>query len=235
MKSGKVLGLVAVSAMVLMSGCGSSGSIDNVQVTSRELPAEVQAAIDGPASTLSQELVDTLSYMGNEERLAYDVYNYLYTKFGTKQFSNIATKSEYKHITAVQELIQKYMSDDTIEFTNVDLPSLGYINTPIESMEAGVYDISAIQALYDELTALGSESEVDALKVGCIVEVTDISDLDIDIAIAESENATDVVTVFNFLRDGSYKHYRAFDEALKNLGVEDGCCTWSELCHQEYP
>ena len=236
MKNRNFLSLVAVSTLVLMSGCGSSGGSSNeTPVASTELPSEVQAAIDAPTSTLSQELANTLSYMGNEERLAYDVYNYLYAQFGTKQFTNIATKSEYKHITAVQELVRKYKLDDTIAFTNVDLPSLGYINTPIESMQAGSYDISAIQALYDDLTAQGSSSEVDALKVGCIIEVVDVTDLDRDIAIAESENATDIVTVFNFLRDGSYNHYWAFDKGLKNNGVNDGCCTWSELCHPEYP
>ena len=236
MKNKKILSLVAVSTLVLMNGCGSSGgSGSETPVASTELPSEVQAAIDAPTSALSQELANTLSYMGNEERLAYDVYNYLYAEFGTKQFTNIATKSEYKHITAVQQLVQKYKLDDTIAFSNVDLPSLGYINTPIESMQAGVYDISAIQALYDDLTTQGSASETDALKVGCIIEVVDVTDLDRDIAIAESENATDIVTVFNFLRDGSYNHYWAFDNGLKKNGVTEGCCTWNELCHPEYP
>jgi len=236
MKSRNILSLVAVSTLVLMSGCGSSGSGTNEASTpSKDLPSEVQTAINAPTSTLSQELSNTLSYMGNEERLAYDVYNYLYAQFGTKQFTNIATKSEYKHITAVQELVRKYKLDDTVAFTNVDLPSLGYINTPIESMKAGSYDIAKIQKLYDDLTSQGSSSEVEALKVGCIIEVVDVNDLDRDIAIASSENATDIVTVFNFLRDGSYNHYWSFDKGLKNNGVTNGCCTWSELCHPEYP
>ena len=47
---------------------------------------------------LSEELVNTLSYMGNEERLAYDVYNRLYQEWGIKTFTNIANKSEIKHI-----------------------------------------------------------------------------------------------------------------------------------------
>lgn len=236
MKNRNFLSLVAVSTLFLMSGCGSSGgSGTDTSVASGDLPSEVQAAIDAPSSTLSQELSNTLSYMGNEERLAYDVYNYLYAQFGTKQFTNIATKSEYKHITSVQALVRKYKLEDTVAFTNVDLPSLGYINTPIESMKAGSYDIAKIQKLYDDLTSQGSASEVEALKVGCIVEVVDVNDLDRDIAIAQSENATDIVTVFNFLRDGSYNHYWAFDKGLKNNGVANGCCTWSELCHPEYP
>jgi len=238
MKNRTILSLVAVTTLALMNGCGSSNSNSNndgTSATNTELPSDVQIAIDAPTSTLSQELANTLAYMGNEERLAYDVYNYLYTKFGTKQFTNIATKSEYKHITAVQQLVQKYKLDDTSNFTNVDLPALGYKNTPIENMKAGSYDISAIQALYDDLTAQGSASEIEALKVGCTVEVVDVNDLDVYITIAKNDNATDIVTVFNFLREGSYHHYWAFDKGLKKNGVTDGCCTWNELCHPEYP
>ena len=189
---------------------------------------------------LSEELVNTLSYMGNEERLAYDVYNKLYEEWGIKQFTNIATNSEYKHIVAVQDLIKKYKLNDLNHFTNIDLPALGYMNTPVESMIAGTYDISKIQRLYDDLVSMGSVSEIDALNVGCIIEVVDINDLDEYIHIAEASNASDVVDTFNFLRNGSYSHYWSFDEALKQRGIVEGCCTLGTIdgvnyCHPEYP
>jgi len=230
-------GLVAVSAMMLISGCSGTGDdVKTTAITSSKLPVLVQEALASPTSTLSQELTNTLSFMGNEERLAYDVYNRLYEEWGTKQFTNIATKSEYQHITAVQALVQKYKLNDDVNFTNVDLPALGYITTEIEAMHAGSYDISEIQKLYDDLTAQGTTSEIEALKVGCVIEVVDVNDLDRDIELAEKENATDIVTVFNFLRDGSYNHYWAFDKGLKNKGVNDGCCSLgSAYCHPEYP
>jgi len=224
---------LALGSIVIMLGC--SGGNNGTPVASDALPSYVQDAINGPSSVLSQPMIDTLSYMGNEERLAYDVYNRLYAQWGTKQFTNIATKSEYKHITAVQQLVQKYKVDDNISFTNVDLPALGYMNTAISNMQAGSYDISAIQALYDTLITNGFTSEMEALHVGCEVEVVDVTDLDKDILLAQSINATDIVTVFNFLRDGSYNHYWAFDAALKNRGTVNGCCTWATLCHPEYP
>jgi len=237
MKKNILKNSMLLGTVVIMAGCGSTGGSNaSTGTTTNALPSEVQAAIDAPTSTLSQELSNTLSYMGNEERLAYDVYNYLYNQFGTKQFTNIATKSEYKHITAVQSLVQKYKLNDSVDFTNVDLPSLGYMNTPIENMQAGTYDISEIQKLYDDLTSRGSTSEIEALKVGCIIEVVDVNDLNVDIRLAENENATDIVTVFNFLRDGSYNHYWSFDEGLKNKGVTDGCCSLgTTYCHPEYP
>lgn len=194
----------------------------------------------GLPSGLSEELVNTLSYMGNEERLAYDVYNRLYEEWGIRQFTNIANNSEIKHIQAVQDLIQKYKLNDSMHFTNVDLPALGYVNTAVENMNAGTYDISTIQRLYDDLVSMGTVSEIAALNVGCMVEVIDVNDLDEYIHIAENSNASDVVDTFNFLRKGSYNHYWAFDNGLKKRGVSDGCCALGTIdgvnyCHPEYP
>jgi len=219
------LSLLTVLSLV---SCGSSSNTNTSATV-------VQDAIDSPPSVLSQELIDSLSHMGNEERLAYDVYNRLYTYWGTQQFINIASQSEIEHIQSVQQLVQKYALDDTINFTNVDLPTLGYMYTPVEDMQAGTYDISKIQGLYEDLTAAGAASEIEALKVGCTVEVVDITDLSEYILLAIESNANDIVDVFNVLRDGSYSHYWAFDTGLKDRGVSEGCCTWSELCHPEYP
>jgi len=240
MKRNLVKNLWVASAVLSMVGCGGGSSSGVEEIVTSDLPVEIVDTIDSPKSKLSQDLMNTLAYMGNEERLAYDVYNALYEQYGTEQFTKIATNGEYKHITAVQELIQKYKLSDDVNFTNIDLPTLGYMNTNIEDMEAGTYDIAAIQKLYDDLVAQGSASEIDALKVGCIIEVVDVNDLNRDIALAESEGATDIVTVFNFLRDGSYKHYWAFDKGLKNKGIVDGCCSLGmiegvDYCQPDYP
>jgi hypothetical protein len=211
-------------------------AVDSVE----KLPQNVKEALLTPASTLTQEVKNTLSYMGNEERLAYDVYNYLYNYHLNNgeeitQLTNIATKAEYTHIETVQLLVKKYITSPD-EFTNVDMPELGYKDTDISNMQAGTYDIQTIQNLYDFLTAKGEESKQAALEVGCMVEVTDINDLLVDIQAAKDSNASDVVTAFEFLRDGSYSHYWAFDKGLKNMNVTDGCCVLGDkYCHPEYP
>jgi len=46
--------------------------------------------------------------------------------------------------------------------------------------------------------------------------------------------------VFDFLKEGSYKHYWSFDNGLKSIGVADGCCSLGVIngvnyCHNEYP
>ncbi|MBC8237578.1 MAG: DUF2202 domain-containing protein [Helicobacteraceae bacterium] len=190
-------------------------------------------------SEASQVLLNTLSHMGNEERLAYDVYNYLYDLYPNANVFNNISQSENEHINAVQTLVQKYITDYT-QFTNVDLPENGYKDTPIEEMEAGKYDISKIQDLYNILTAKGASSEVEALEVGCMIEVVDIIDLTENIAIADAANAKDIVNTFTSLRNGSYNHYWAFDNVLINKGVTEGCCSVADFdgisfCHPEYP
>ncbi|RLA69879.1 MAG: hypothetical protein DRG09_04625 [Epsilonproteobacteria bacterium] len=243
--------LLAIATVFVMTGCGGSSSpVDDVPITLESpitgsaeellttLPIEIQDAIDGPVSKLSEELTNALSYMGNEERLAYDVYNALSVQYPNSGPLNKIPDSEYVHITAVQQLIQKYKLSDDIHFTNIDLPALGYMNTAIEDMEAGTYDIAKIQKLYDDLVLQGSVSEIEALKVGCIIEVVDVHDLDEYIKLAQKSNATDIETVFTSLRAGSYNHYWSFDKVLKNKDVINGCCSVGEdYCktEKEYP
>ena len=198
-----------------------------------------------PKSTyLSQDLKNSLAYMGNEERLAYDVYMNLYNyhknnnNIEIPQLYNIATKSEKTHVGIVQSIVQRYnLGKD--DLTNVDT-EVADNKVKFEDMPSGKYDIPAIQELYNALYEKGIKSKKDALEVGCMVEVTDIDDLDKYIELAEESNATDVLEGFKVLREGSYNHYWAFDEGLKNMGISDGCCSLGTIdgvnyCHSEYP
>ena len=209
--------------------------IDNIG-----LPLDVEQSLTTISYELTEEVKNDLAYMGNEERLAFDVYNKLYTLYPTvTQFTNIASRSEIKHIETVRALITKYDINGTaLSITDIDTTVLSPDADVTNVNVAGVYDISTIQNLYDVLMEKGALSNVDALQVACMVEVTDINDLDKYIINAETSNALDVVGAFNFLRDGSYSHYWAFDGALKTLGVTDGCCSaGTEFCKTatEYP
>lgn len=193
-----------------------------------------------PLSTLTPEIKESLAYMGNEERLAYDIYTVLYdyhSNTGTTimQLANIP-KSEQKHVEIVQDVIQRY---------NLDISEISIVENPVADqdvlfgdMPTGVYDIPAIQELYNILYDKGIESPQAALEVGCMVEVVDIDDLDEFIHQAQESNATDIVAAFNVLRDGSYSHYWAFDKGLKNMGITEGCAIvgeeWAKT-PEEYP
>ena len=137
------------------------------------------------------------------------------------EFQNIATKSEIKHIEIVQSLVQRYNLNAS-DLSNVE-EGVAENNVTLEAMPSGVYDIPAIQSLYDALYSLGSTDTETALKVGCMVEVTDINDLDKYLVLAKESNATDIIAGFKVLRDGSYNHYWAFDKGLKNMDIENGC------------
>jgi|GEM_PF-583784 len=195
------------------------------------------------AAALTPELKEALAHMGNEERLAYDVYTNLYNyhmknNVEIAQLNNIAQGSETRHIARVQDLVKAYKLDakslDVVDANVVESHNLSSDVTQ-EKMPSGVYDIQAIQNLYDELYAKGQESQQAALEVGCMVEVVDVEDLDKYIKMAQESNASDIERTFDNLRSGSYNHYRSFDNALKNLGVEKGCCSLGDQWCHEYP
>jgi hypothetical protein len=92
--------------------------------------------------------------------------------------------------------------------------------------------------LYETLYNKGVMTLQDALEVGCMVEVVDVDDLDKYIEYTIESNASDVQGIFEYLRAGSYNHYWAFDNGLKNIGVSEGCCSLEDTyCKTttEYP
>jgi hypothetical protein len=217
MKSLMVMGIVL---SIVGCGGGSSTSVEE----------EVVPPISElPSSTLSQDLKDSITYMYNEEGLAYDVYMNIYKIQAVNQLRNIAVNSETQHIEAVNELAIKYDLNMT-EYPDTDVPY------SIEGIGDGKYSVEHIQDLYNMLYDKGIQSKQDALEVGCMVEVVDIDDLDKYIELAEESNALDVLDVFNFLIKGSYNHYWTFNDALVGMGIAQGCCEMAkDLGHDSCP
>ena len=143
-----------------------------------------------PASEdeLSESEVAGLLYMREEEKLAHDVYVAFYTQYGTQNFQNIS-QSELTHTEAVKTLIDRYGLTD------------------LASSETGVFTDPDLQALYDELISRGSQSLVEALKVGAAIEEIDI--LDLKERLAQTDNA-DIQLVYENLIKGSENHLRTF-------------------------
>jgi len=223
----KLATIIFVSIFALFS-CKGSGKGDGNEA----IPQSVTDAISSEQSTLTQELKDSITYMYNEEKLAKDVYLNVYEMQKVEQLYNIATKSEIKHEEAVEQLAVKYDLNITL-YPDTQKP---YDKKSLDSYGSGQYPVVAIQELYDMLYDKGIQSSKDALEVGCMVEVTDIDDLDKYILQATQSNASDALEVFDFLREGSYKHYWAFDKGLKDMGISNGCCSLGEnYCHLEYP
>lgn len=150
-------------------------------------------------TTLTTEEIQYLTLMREEEKLARDVYDVLYQKWGLRVFDNISD-SEQKHMDAVLKMLNKYDIDD---------PALGPGNFS---------DESGLQGVYDDLIDKGNLSVIDALKVGVDIEMLDIEDLE-EALDNTRDTLTDIETVYNNLMDGSHRHLDAFQTNLEKRGV----------------
>jgi hypothetical protein len=139
----------------------------------------------------------SLQYMREEEKLAHDVYVYLYDQWQVPIFHNISN-AETVHTNAVLGLLELYGIEDPA------LPGFGEFSNP------------ELQDLYNQLTETGSTSLIDALTVGATIEEVDIIDLD------QAMDSCDVDTidvVYSRLRRGSTHHLKAFVAWLSAQGV----------------
>ena len=82
---------------------------------------------------LTQEEIDDLLFLREEEKLARDVYLFSYDKYNEQIFKNISN-SESQHMNSVLKLINKYGLDDSA------------------SSIQGVFNNETLQALYNDLT-----------------------------------------------------------------------------------
>jgi hypothetical protein len=151
------------------------------------------------ATTLTQEEESIVLRMLEEEKLARDVYNALYEKWGTNPFSNIGS-SEQKHFDAV-------MDDLAIPFG---------ITLPDTLDQPGVFSNPELQKLYNELVEAGSVSLMEAYRVGMTIEDVDIYDL--DNALQNMENAELRIVFANLLR-ASESHMSTFNYQLQKYGI----------------
>ena len=154
--------------------------------------------INLPKEPLNSDEQATLTFMREEEKLARDVYTFLYSKWQIKIFSNISS-SEQTHMDAILLLLNKY-----------NLPD------PVGNNPAGVFTNSTLQTLYNQLTTQGSVSSLAALKVGATIEDLDIYDL--KTALTKADNQ-DIRLVYENLMKGSRNHLRSFYSNILNAGV----------------
>lgn len=152
-----------------------------------------------PASDLSAEEAAALLYMREEEKLARDVYNQLYALWGQPTFQNIAA-SEQTHTDEIKLLLDRYALADP-------------------ALDPGQFTDANLQALYDQLIAQGSVSLEEAMKVGVLIEETDIADL--QARLAQTDNA-DIQLVYTNLMNASYNHLAAFNGTAGGNGQQGG-------------
>ncbi len=158
----------------------------------------VSAQPKAPAvAPLSDAEAATLVWMREEEKLARDMYITLNTYFPAKIFTNIAA-SEQKHFDAIGKKLALYGIGD---------PATDVV---------GAFTDPDLQALYDDLLALGMVSYVDALKVGVLIEEADLTDLELAI---DGTDSVPLARTYEHLLRGSEHHLAAFTRSLAKAGV----------------
>jgi hypothetical protein len=84
------------------------------------------------------------------------------------------------------------------------------------SNNPGEYVNADIKALYEKLKTMGDLSVIDALKVGVLVEQTDIADLQKQLSLVSNAS---IKTVYTNLSKASEAHLKSFIWNLKVKGV----------------
>jgi hypothetical protein len=148
---------------------------------------------------LTQDEKEGIQYIYQVEKVARDVYKYFYDKWQTP-VQDIISGSEQNHMDIMKELIDKYKLDD-----------------PAAGQGYGEFGSSDLQKLYNDLVALGSSSEVDALSTAAMIEEFDIVEIKKNVS---STNRDDVIAAYNTLMTGSENHLQIFAAKLKEKAVE---------------
>ncbi len=151
----------------------------------------------GGTTTLTNEQKDHLLFIYQEEKVARDVYITLGKVYPSENtFANIQL-SEQRHMDAARNLCVKY----------------GVNITGIDESVVGQFILPPLQELYNTCIYEGKKSQLNAVKIGELIEITDIKDLQE----ASIGMPTDVVNVYSNLEEGSYNHLEAFQTAIKRL------------------
>ena len=184
-----LLALILLPAGVIAAGVQGMGSTYG--------SPEERAVTLSDNSVLTAPLTDDekywLTYLREEEKVARDVYLSLNDTWNLRIFKNIAA-SEQQHMDAIKQLLATY---------NIPNPAAG--------KGTGEFTNPDLQQVYDDLIQQGSISKAEALKVGVIIEETDIDDLNEAIA---TTRHNDLKTVYSKLLQGSLNHLDAFESSL---------------------
>ncbi len=152
-----------------------------------------------PASagtSLTSDESEDLLFMREEEKLARDAYLTLNERWTLTTLANIAL-SEQRHMDSMLALLVKYKLPD-----------------PAAGNPVGVFANPVLQALYNDLTALGATAPLNALLVGGAIEETDMRDI---LAAMDAATKKDIDKTYANLLCGSRNHLRAFAGSIEAM------------------
>jgi hypothetical protein len=193
--SGSLLQIATASEMAIIEELNLTNSVNLEDDEVAQAEEVIENRTENPTentSVLTQNQIDDLLFMYQEEKVARDVYIKMYELWGVNVFNNIKS-AEQSHIDAVEGLLVKY-----------DL------EIPIVDTDIGSFKLLELQELYDSLIEKGTLSKTDALEVGVMIEIKDIE----DIVKKMVDVPSDIERVYGNLLSGSYSHLDAFNKVL---------------------
>lgn len=163
------------------------------------ISVSLEAKGSGKIKTLTETQKKELFFIYEEEKMARDVYITLGELYPNENTFASIQLSEQRHMDAAEELCEKY----GVDISMVDESLVGFFN------------LTELQELYDELVDQGKINLYGALESGIYIEELDIGDL--TELIEETGMPTDVVKVYENLREGSYNHLESFQTAISRV------------------
>jgi len=183
----KTIRLITLAALTLVPAFAQNGP--GPHGPQSQTPVAVQPA--------TPEEIQSLTFMREEEKLARDVYRFLFERWNYAAFDRIAA-SEQQHFATIGTLLTRY-----------NIPDPAATDTP------GVFADPKLATMYAELTAKGAISLKDALEVGVTIEKVDIADL----SAANTTTKLDIKRVYTNLMLASFNHLDAFESGLELLAA----------------
>jgi len=181
------------SSAVMAAGAPGQGRQDTTDSSTTDSVLDVSSELTGTET-------DDLRYMREEEKLARDVYITMDEYWGSQTlvFAQIAL-SEDTHTGTVDYLLDKFGVED-----------------PVVNDTIGEFTNEELQALYDKLIAEGSNSFINALYVGALIEEKDMRDI---LAAINRTDERPIILAYSNLLDGSKSHLRAFVKVIEDQGL----------------
>jgi len=188
--------ILILSIALLFSG--SLTLITQAQGPGNSIHSPEDIINDYPEYELTEEQIEDLEFIYEEEKLARDLYARLDEEWDLPAFENIS-QSEDQHMDALEALFDKY---------DLEKPDTA----------SGEYNNTELAEAYDDFLEKGLESEEAALKLGRELEEKDIEDLE-----EFMSNATpDFEAVYANLKAGSENHLESFNNVSENNGGNQG-------------
>ena len=146
------------------------------------------------STVLTEDQKEMIFFIYQEEKVARDIYMTLGKIYKNEYTFASMQIAEQKHIDSARELCDTY---------GVDV-------LHVNENTVGKFESLVLQTLYDACIEKGKRSLFDALEVGEFIEMTDIEDLEQ----ASVGMPSDIVDVYEKLKQGNLNHLNAFQAAM---------------------